>query len=103
MRLYANFLYLKLIKIDITFLLLSMPNKRNHHPLNKLKSAVAIYLEECHAFDSGQSSSLTHGNIWHYLVNHQFERRELTSLLLPHYTDNVNEHKQSLCGYLLTR
>ena len=62
MRLYANFLYLKLIKIDITFLLLSMPKKRNHHPLNKPKIAAAIYLEECHAFDSGQLSSLTHNN-----------------------------------------
>ena len=64
MRLYANFLYLNLIKIDITFLLLSMPKKRNHHPLNKPKIAAAIYLEECHAFDSGQSSSLTHNNIF---------------------------------------
>ena len=62
MRLYANFLYLKLIKIDITFLLLSMPKKRNHHPLNKSKIAAAIYLEECHAFDSGQLSNLTHNN-----------------------------------------
>ena len=62
MRLYANFLYLKLIKIYITFLLLSMPKKRNHHPLNKPKSAAAIYLEESHAFDSGHLSSLTHNN-----------------------------------------
>ena len=54
--------YLKLIKIDITFLLLSMPKERNHHPLNKPKIAAAIYLEECHAFDSGQLSSLTHNN-----------------------------------------
>ena len=64
MRLYANFLYLNLIKIDITFSLLSMPKKRNHHPLNKPKIAAVIYLEECHAFDSGQSSSLTHNNIF---------------------------------------
>ena len=62
MRLYAKFLYLKLIKIDITFLLLSLPKKRNHHPLNKPKSAAAIYLEECHAFVSGQLSRLTHNN-----------------------------------------
>ena len=64
MRLYANFLYLKLIKVDIIFLLhvLGMPRKRNHHPLNKPKIAAAIYLEECHAFDSGQLSSLTHNS-----------------------------------------
>ena len=71
MRLYANFLYLKLIKIDITFLLLvlSMPKKKNHHPLNKPKIAAAIYLEECHAFDSGQSSSLTHNNNFDALLS----------------------------------
>ena len=68
-----------------------MPPKKRKRTVtpNRPKGIGRPYLEDVYAFDAEQLTSdfvLTHGHIWYYLVTHQFDIHETTTLLKPLYS-----------------
>ena len=70
------------------FLFISMPPKKRKRTVtpNRPKGIGGLYFEDVYVFDAEQLTSdfvLTHGHIWYYLVMHQFDIHETTTLLKP--------------------
>ena len=86
------------------FLFISMPpKKRKQTDTNRPKGIGRLHLEEIYAFDAEQLTSdfvLTHGHIWYYLVTHQFDIHETTTLLKPLY-NSVQKSKEKCVLYCI--
>ena len=86
------------------FLFISMPPKKRKRTdnTNRPKGRGRLFLEEVYTFDADQLTSdfvLTHGHIWYYLVTHQFDIHETTTLLKPLY--NSVQKSCRICYSLL--
>ena len=80
------------------FLFIIMPPKKRKRTdnTNRPKGIGRLYLEDVYTFDAEQLTSdfvLTHGHIWYYLVTHQFDIHETTTLLKPLF-NSVQKSKE---------
>ena len=85
------------------FIFISMPPKKRKRTdtTNQPKGIGRLHLEEEYAFDAEQLTCdfvLTHGHIWYYLVTHQFDVHETTTLLKPLY-NSVQKSKEKSVLY----
>ena len=83
-------------KFSLFFIFISVPPKKRKQTdnTNRPKGIGRLYLEDVYTFDAEQLTSdfvLTHG--WYYLVMHQFDIHETTTLLKPLY-NSVQKSKE---------
>ena len=76
-----------------------MPSKKKKRTdtTSRPKGIGRLYLEEVYAFDAEQLTSdfvSTHGHIWYYLVIHQFDIHETTTLLKPLYNSVLKSREE---------